>query len=67
MPRRTRKELVEAMFGNEDAARTEREEEYRTWTYELHQEWQAGQAGPPMRRRRLPSLTLAALPEWPAH
>jgi hypothetical protein len=42
MPRRTRKELVEAMFGNEDLARVEREEEYQAWTSQLRQRWRSG-------------------------
>jgi hypothetical protein len=45
IPRRTRKELTEAMFGNEDLAWTEREEEYRAWAGELRQEWRQNQEG----------------------
>jgi hypothetical protein len=42
IPRRTRKQLIEAIYGNEDVARLDREEEYRFLARELR--WQRRRA-----------------------
>lgn len=45
MPRRTRKQLIEAANGNEDLAREECDEACRVLAGELHLQWRQNQEG----------------------